>query len=93
MSAGVRGHANDLIQTLLSGCRHSENAQLTPAGAPVCRHGVSVFRARALIAPRNVHALVGAQVAPALQALVNVWARWENSSQARRPNERGQNAG
>lgn len=59
----------------------AKNAALTPARASICRHGVSVFRAGALIAPGDVLALVGAQMADALRALVDVWARGEDSRQ------------
>lgn len=44
----------------------------TSAGASIGRHGVSVFGASALVAAGHVHTLVGAQMADALRALVNV---------------------
>lgn len=53
--------------------RFRNGSSLTSAGTSVCRHGVSVLRTCALIAPRNVHTLVGAQMADALRALVDVW--------------------
>lgn len=73
--------------------RHSKNAALTPARASICRHGVSVFRAGALIAPGDVLALVGAQMADALRALVDVWARGENTGQVTALNARVPNTG
>lgn len=57
--------------------KYVENGPLTSAGASVRRHGVPVFRTCALIAPRNVHTLVGAQMADALRALVDVWGDTE----------------
>lgn len=44
------------------------------AGASVGRHGVSIFRTRALVTARHVHALIGAQMADALGTLVDVIA-------------------
>lgn len=73
--------------------RHSKNTALTPARTSICRHGVSVFGAGALIAPRDVLAFVGAQMADALRALVDVWARGENSGQVTTMNVRVQNTG
>lgn len=46
---------------------------ITSARASIWRHGVSIFRTIALIAARNIHALVGAQMADALGTLVDVW--------------------
>lgn len=45
----------------------------TSAGASVCRHGVSVLGAGALVTAGDVHTLVGAVVADAPGALVHVW--------------------
>lgn len=42
-------------------------------GASVWRHGVPVFRAGTLVTAKNVHTLVGAQMADALGTLVDVF--------------------
>lgn len=44
------------------------------AGASVRRHGVSVIGTRALVTAGNVYALIGAKMADALRALVNIFA-------------------
>lgn len=45
---------------------------LTSAGASIGRHCVAVVRAGTLVAPWDVHALKGTQVANALGTLINV---------------------
>lgn len=46
----------------------------TSAGASIGRHGVSMFGASTLVTAGHVHAFVGAQMADALGALVDVLA-------------------
>lgn len=43
------------------------------AGASIWRHCVSIFRTRTLVTARNVHTLIGTQMANALGAFVNVF--------------------
>lgn len=42
-------------------------------GASIWRHAVPIFRTSALVTARNVHTLVGAQMADALGTLVDVF--------------------
>lgn len=42
--------------------------------ASIWRHGVSIFRTSTLVTARNVHTLIGTQMADALGALVDVFA-------------------
>lgn len=46
----------------------------TSARASIWRHGVSIFRTSTLVTARNVHTLVGTQMADALGTFVNVWS-------------------
>lgn len=43
------------------------------ARASIWRHGVSIFRTGTLVTARNIHALIGAQMADALGTLVDVF--------------------
>lgn len=45
----------------------------TSARASIWRHGVSILGTSTLVTARNVHTLIGAQMADALGTLVNVW--------------------
>lgn len=45
----------------------------TSARASIWRHGVSILRTSTLVTARNVHTLIGTQMADALGTFVNVW--------------------
>lgn len=52
--------------------------RFTSARTAVWRHGVSIFGTSTLIAARNIHTLIGTQMANALGTLIDVWASRKN---------------